>query len=252
MENNTNENTNEQTHIPVSAQSRMSRLFLPVAILIVGALISASIIYTRGYAPKTDTTQKEAPKVEVSADDDPYLGDLSAPVKIIEFSDFQCPFCRTFWKDTLPSIRKDYVDTGKVMFVYRDFPLSFHPAALPAALASNCAKDQNKYWEMHDKMFSEQDKLGQGTITFGVKEIKRWAKDIGLKTVEFNQCLDSEKYKAEVEKDIADGSKAGVSGTPTSYINGVALVGAQPYSVFKTTIDKALEETKTKKKGFFR
>lgn len=251
MEQNTYKNTNESEHI--SAQSMMSKLFLPMAIVIAGALISASIIYTRTYAPKTDTAQKEAPKVEVSVDDDSYLGDLSAPVKVIEFSDFQCPFCRTFWKDTLPSIKKDYVDTGKAMFVYRDFPLQFHPAAMPAALAVNCAKDQNKYWELHDKIFSEQDKKGSGTIEFTKNDIKKWAKEIGLDIGEFNKCLDSEKYKAEVEKDIADGSKAGVNGTPTTYVNGVALVGAQPYSVFKTTIDKALEESKTKKKrGFFR
>lgn len=92
----------------------------------------------------------------VSTDDDPALGDPNAPVTIIEFSDFECPFCRRFWQETLPQIKAEYIDTGKARFVYRDFPLSMHPGAFPAALAANCANQQGKFWEMHDKIFSEQ------------------------------------------------------------------------------------------------
>lgn len=102
--------------------------------------------------------------VKVSVDDDPVLGKADAPVTLIEFSDFQCPFCRAFWKEALQQIKKDYIDTGKAKFVYRDFPLSFHPLAKPYALAANCANDQGKFWEMHDKIFEEQAKKGEGTI----------------------------------------------------------------------------------------
>ena len=254
MENENENNLNEQALV-VSQQSstNLQKLYLPVSILVSAVLISGTLLYTRSNKNGAVQTQGNVPvKVEVSMDDDPYLGNSSAPVKIIEFSDFQCPFCRVFWHDTLPSIKKDYVDTGKVQFVYRDFPLSFHPASIPSALAADCAKDQNKYWEMHDKMFSEEQKQGTGTITYGIPELKKWAKEIGLNMGDFNQCLDSQKYKAEVDKDTADGSRAGVSGTPTLFINGIAIVGAQPYSAFKTAIDKALSEASApKKKGFF-
>lgn len=232
------------------------KLYLPVSIVIAAVLISGSIVYTRSSGTSTGDTQgniaEQTKKVDVSMDDDAYLGNPSAPVKIIEFSDFQCPYCRTFWSESLPSIKKDYVDTGKAVFVYRDFPLSFHPAALISALAANCAKDQGKYWEMHDKMFLEELGKGTGTITYGSVDLKKWAKEIGLDANTFNQCLDSQKYKAEVDKDIADGSSAGVSGTPTTFVNGVAIVGAQPYATFKAAIDKALAEAATQKKGFFK
>ena len=182
-----------------------------------------------------------AEKINVSADDDAFMGNEKAKVTIVEFSDFQCPFCRVFWGGAYQQIKREYIDTGKVKFVYRDFPLSFHPAAIPSAQAAQCAKDQNKFWEMHDKIFGEQAKQGTGTVTYGVTELKKWASQIGLNSANFNQCLDSGKYKSEVEKDVADGSSYGVSGTPTLYINGNPIVGAQPFSAFKTVIDEELK-----------
>ena len=161
---------------------------------------------------------------------------------MIEFSDYQCPFCRSFWRDSLTQLKKEYIDTGKVKFVYRDYPLSFHPMAQPFAEASECADDQGKYWQMHDKIFSEQEKKGQGTITLTFDDLKLWASQIGLDKNKFNKCLDSGKYKAEVQKDFDDGSKAGVSGTPSFFINGRLLVGAQPFSAFKAIIDEELKK----------
>lgn len=179
-------------------------------------------------------------KVDVLADEDAFLGKADAKVTIIEFSDFQCPFCRRLWKDTLPKIKAEYIDAGKVMFVYRDFPLSFHAGAQKAAEAAECAEDQGKFWEMHDKIFAEQDKQGTGTIQFGIADLKKWARQIGLNTQQFNDCLDSDKYKAEVEKDFADGSAAGVTGTPNTFVNGIKVNGAQPYENFKKIIDEEL------------
>ena len=221
-----------------------SKFILPGSILIAALLISGSVIMTRGGGGQLNNNGTPAPgaKVNVSADDDPYLGNKNAKVTIIEFSDFQCPFCRSFWKDTLPQIKSEYIDTGKVKFVYRDYPLPFHPMAMPYALGANCANDQGKYWEMHDKIFAEQEKLGSGTIsTLNAKDIKKWAAQLGLNANQFNQCLDSEKYKDEIAKDMADGSKVGVTGTPAFFINGQLIVGAQPYATFKALIDSELK-----------
>lgn len=190
-------------------------------------------------------TQQQPSKVQVSVDDDPSAGDKNAEVTVIEFSDFQCPFCRISYTDTIPQLKKEYIDTGKILFVYRDFPLSsIHPSALPAALAANCANEQGKFWEYHNKVFDEQNKLGQGTVQFSAADLKKWASDIGLDENKFNSCLDSQKYKSEVDKDFQDGVTAGVSGTPTFFIGNLkdgytTIVGAQPYSVIKQVIDSS-------------
>lgn len=229
-----------------------ANLFLPISILIAAVMISGTVIYTGNRSKSVagsnnqqlaaaGNNQPSGP-VNVSADDDAVLGNKNAPITLIEFSDFQCPFCRKFMIDTLPQIKKEYIDTGKVKLVYRDFPLSFHPGAAPAAEGAECAEDQGKFWEMHDAIFNEQEKQGSGTIQFGIADVKKWAAKIGLDTAKFNQCLDSGKYKAEVEKDIADGTAAGVTGTPAIFINGRLVVGAQPFSAFKIVIDEELKK----------
>ena len=167
------------------------------------------------------------------ADNDPVLGDPNAPITIIEFSDFQCPFCGRFYSQTELQLIDDYVKTGKVRIIYRDFPLSFHPEAEPAALAAECANEQGKFWEFHDKVFVDQDSMS-------IAQYKKWAQELGLNTGQFNSCLDSKKYLAEVQKDFSDGAAAGVSGTPTFFINGQNIVGAQPYAAFKSLIDSLL------------
>jgi protein-disulfide isomerase len=183
--------------------------------------------------------EPEAPsRVQVSLDDDPVLGNANAPLTVIEFSDFECPFCGRAFTDAVAGIKRDYVDTGKVKLVYRDFPLSFHPQALPAALAAECAKEQNKFWEMHDKIFTNQGSLSEANY-------KAWAKEFGLNEAQFNSCVDSRKYESEIQKDMAEGSSAGVSGTPTFYIGNAArgyvqIVGARPYAVIQQIIEQEL------------
>ena len=222
--------------------------FLGLSILVAGAMISGSFLYTNNVNLKKGTanipagSQQGTVKAEVSIDDDTIFGNEKAKITIVEFSDYQCPFCRTFWKGAFSQIKKEYIDTGKVRFVYRDYPLSFHPMAEVSAQAAECAGDQNKYLEMHDKIFGEQEKLGQGTVTYTIQDLKKWAGQVGLDQSKFNQCLDSEKYKDEVAKDFADGSAVGVSGTPTTYINGRQLVGAQPFTTFKAIIDEELNK----------
>jgi len=179
------------------------------------------------------TQQQQPTVVAVSADDDAVKGDADAPITIIEFSDFQCPFCSRFYTDTLGQIEKDYIDTGKAKLVFRDFPLSFHPEAQPAALAAECGKEQGKFWEFHDAIFENQGSIGADLY-------QKIAKDNGLDMAKFNDCISTEKYKSEIQKDFTDGSAAGVSGTPTFFINGVKLVGAQPYQNIKAIIDQEL------------
>ena len=179
----------------------------------------------------------QPPQIQVSADDDPVLGNPDAPVTIIEFSDYQCPFCRRFWQQTLPLIKQNFIDTGKVKLVYRDFPLNFHQYAQKAAEAAECAGEQGKYWEYHDILFERQAEWSAQ----GVQKFKDYAVELGLDLEQFSSCLDSGKYAQEVQKDYQDGISYGVRGTPTFFINGVKIVGAQPYQTFETVINQFLQ-----------
>lgn len=221
---------------------------IPVSIVIAGILIAGAVLYAgKSGGTPAPTGQKAAAGTAAAAsatnllDDDPVLGNPDATVTIVEFSDFQCPFCRRFWKETLSQIKNEYLATGKAKFVYRDFPLSqIHPGAVPGAEGAECARAQGKFWEMHDAIFEEQEKQGSGTIQFTADDVKKWAGKIGLDTTTFNQCLDSGTYKQEVEKDLADGSAAGVTGTPATFINGRLISGAQPFTAFKAVIEEEL------------
>lgn len=164
------------------------------------------------------------------ADNDPVLGKATAPVTIIEFSDFQCPFCGSWESQVMPQL-KSYIDAGTVRLIYRDFPLSsIHPYAEPSALASECANEQGKYWEYHNKLFANQTALDDASL-------KQYAADLKLDTAKFNSCFDASKYQTEVDKDFNDGAAVGVTGTPTFFINGQKVVGAQPWASFKSVID---------------
>ncbi len=175
--------------------------------------------------------------VDVSADDDPVLGKNNAKVTIIEFSDYQCPFCKRFRDQTFDQIKTKYIDTGKVKLIYRDFPLdSIHPQARPAAEATECADEQGKFWQYHDLLFQKQD---EWSIT-GASAFKQYAKDLSLDGNKFNDCFDSGKYKKEVQKDLDDGVAVGVRGTPAFFINGQSLSGAQPFAAFEAIIEQAL------------
>jgi len=185
-------------------------------------------------ANNNPTTGNAITSAKDLVDNDPMLGNKNAPLTIVEFSDFQCPYCGRFRTETLDQIKSEYVDTGKVNFVYRDFPLtSIHPNAQPAAEAAECANEQGKYWEYHDILFSNQQSLSTSNY-------KKWAADLGLNTDKFNDCVDSRKYKDEVEKDSADAQAAGGRGTPYFIIGSTPLSGAQPFANFKAVIDAEL------------
>lgn len=222
----------------------------PIAILVGTISIAGSIYISFGILNQKQTpplsnssVTGQQSTVPVSPDDDNFLGRSNAPVIMIEFGDFQCPFCRKFWKDVLPRLKVTYIDTGKLKFVYRDFPISSrHSAAEGAAEASGCAGEQGKFWEMHDKIYAEQDRQGEGTIPFGISELKRWAGELGLKTVQFNSCLDSGKFREEVQKDLLDGTNAGVTGTPNFFVNGKIIRGTGSYEMFARVIEEELAQ----------
>lgn len=204
-----------------------------------------------GTAPIAPEPTEDPGPVKVSLDDDPVLGSKDAKVTLVEFSDYECPFCKRHFDQTLPQLKKDYIDAGKVKLVYRDFPLSFHdPMATTEAIAANCAREQGgdaTYFKYHDEIFKRTTSNGNGLTKDDLYKI---TDDLNLNSSNFKACLDSEKYKDEVQKDITDGSRAGVSGTPGfivgkttsgSEIEGIKIVGAQPFSSFKTQIDKLLQ-----------
>ena len=182
----------------------------------------------------------EVSRTEVSQDDDPSLGSESAKVTIIEFSDFSCPFCSKFETQILPQILEKYGD--KIKFVFRDFPVHGNISIL-AAKAANCAGDQGKYWEYHRILFERQREWVQSNLTAVELKLHSYAEELNLNIDDFKGCLNSDKYEKEIENDYRDGIKAGVTGTPTIFINGIKVVGAQPVEVFYQIIDDELQDS---------
>lgn len=181
-------------------------------------------------AKLTISVSLDPPRMQVAADGRPTRGPAKAPIEIIEFSDFECPFClRAF--PTVSRVLQTYGD--KIRFTYRHYPLQNHPNARPAAEASACAAEQDKFWEYHDRLFSGQGKLS-------LADLRQHAADVGLNAIAFNDCLESHKFAKQVEEDIEAGNRVGVNGTPAFFINGRILSGAQPYEVFQRVIDEEL------------
>ncbi len=211
------------------------------------AILSEIEIKTIAPQPVQQPGQPSAPQIiQVSLDDDPFKGNENAPVTIVEFSDFQCPFCLRFYEQTLPSIMENYVDTGKVKFVYRDFPLdSIHPNARPAHIAAECADEQGKFWEYHDILFDKQVEWQRLSSSDLQSTLTLYATDLELQSASFEDCLESDSIADEVNKDSLDAARYGATGTPAFFIGNekdgfVKLTGAQPYQSFQAVIDAQL------------
>lgn len=241
---------------------------VPGSVLLGSLLVSFSILLGTGFlqisglkpykgnqAAVPSATQPPTPPQEdtgpvtVSIDDDPALGEKNAPVTIVEFSDYECPFCKRHFEQTHSELKKDYIETGKVKLVFRDLPLSFHdPMATFEANAANCAREQGgdvSYFKFHDELFKRTKSNGNGLTK---DEVYKIATDLGI-SGNFRTCADSNKYADEIKKDLDYASSVGATGTPTFFIgksggdtiSGTKVVGAQPYSVFQTTIDGLLK-----------
>jgi protein-disulfide isomerase len=172
----------------------------------------------------------EPPRVALNAGENPVLGPADAPVTVVEFSDFQCPACGHAFP-TIKRLMQQY--NGKVRLVFHDFPLPMHPQAPKAAEAAACAREQGKFWEMHDRMFANQQKLA-------ISDLKAAASELGMDAAKFGSCLDSGMYAVQVQNNVAEGRKYGVSATPTFFINGRMLSGSAAYQTFSSIIDEEL------------
>lgn len=224
---------------------------LPVSIIVAGIMISASIIYLVGNrapapsvgnpAENNQPTANEIVKgVEISSSD-AVLGASNAPVTLIEYGDYQCPFCARFFKDTEGKLRDEYIKTGKVKMAFRDFQF-LGPESTAAAEAALCAKDQGKFWEFHDAIYNEELKDGKennGNLSkaFFVKT----ANGLGLNAGQFSSCVDGNKHADQIEKDRAGANAVGANSTPTIFINGEKIQGALPYEQFKAVIERKLK-----------
>lgn len=242
--------------------------YLPISIIVAAILIAGSSLYNTRVmlqgqnfeggsaivksgsvnnnaqvaAPLPDSGE---PVAIAERKDAPVLGKSSAKVTIVEFSDFQCPFCEKFFSESYGKIKSEYVDSGKVKFEFRHYPLPFHQNAQKSAEAAECANRQNKFFEYHDLLFKNGKSDGTG---LAIEDLKKYADQLGLNKStlgfganKFNQCLDKGETADVIKKDMADATSAGVSGTPTLFVNGKKIVGAQPYDNFKQAIDAALK-----------
>lgn len=226
--------------IRTSRAARVNRSQRPViygALLICGFLLgiaSGFLIWGNG-TPALAGGQPETislKRITVEEGDNPSIGPADAPITIIEFSDYQCTFCKKWQDEVYQRLLSEYPD--QVRLVYRDFPITnLHPQAVPSASAANCANEQEAYWPYHDKLFSYEYELNQDTFL-------KYAQELNLDMTAFTTCLESNRYEDEVLADMKYGSSLGVYSTPTFYINGLYLLGAQPYEVFKELIDKEL------------
>jgi protein-disulfide isomerase len=179
----------------------------------------------------------------VPVGDSPYKGSKDARLTLIEFSDYECPYCKRHVDTTLPQLEKEYIATGKLRYVFRDFPLeSIHKQAFKAAEASHCASEQQKYWEMHDRLFANQDALAPGDLV-------EHARAIGLEARPFRKCLDSGRYADVIRRSVTEGKKLGITGTPAillgtsdgSVVKEIKfMAGALPFAIFKKEIDQLL------------
>ncbi len=225
---------------------------LPASIIVAGLMISASIIYLVG--------SKNSPQAEGlpagSGDDgqlaavgggptevgarDVILGDTSAPVTVIEYGDFQCPFCARFHSQVGERLRDEYIASGKVKMVFRNFQF-LGPESVAAGEAAECAKDQGKFWAFHDAIYAEEIRDGQEHNGNLDREFfLKTAQALGLKVSDFTSCIDSNKYADQISKDQEDASAAGVNSTPTSFVNGRLIKGAVPYEQFKAVVEEEL------------
>jgi protein-disulfide isomerase len=222
-----------------------------IGLIVVGAVLVAFVLIYPQVRPVADVqpaASEARPNVNRNT-----TGDPNAPVKLVEFSDYQCPFCKRFWAETEPQIIDSYVRTGKVQFTYRsagNWVSSHTPGSVEsesAAMAAYCAADQNKFWEMHDALFTNnQDVEDQGAFTS--RRLTAIAESVGLDMNAFNSCYSSQKYKSQADQDFKDATAAGIQGTPyfviTYTVNGqmqtATIDGAQPFGAFQQALDQAL------------
>jgi protein-disulfide isomerase len=233
------------------------RFFCSLPNLILFAALLPAVVVPRAIAQSpngTDAVRQQPQKMPVlpSLDGTPAIGDPNARIAIVEFGDYQCPFCAQHANQVLPQIVRDYVKTGKVRYFFKDTPVeAIHPQALKAAQAAHCAGEQGKYWEMHDRLFKNQQRLA-------ATELAGHAAALDLDVPTFERCMENDTYAAQIRKGIQEGVKAGVRGTPTFFVgplvpqdlgqNAVTILsGSQSYAAFQQLLDQLISSTGERK-----
>ncbi len=204
-------------------------LFL-VAGLLVGFAAGFVTARETGGGGSASASSSGSSQPTLAPDDRPSRGPSDAPVTIVEFTDYECPYCRRYYRQTYHQLVEQY--EGEVHYVVRNYPLSIHPNARKAAEAAECAHNQGRFWEYHDHLFEHADALEPA-------DLKSYARELGLDGEQFEQCLESGAESETVEGDMATGRRLGIRGTPTFFVNGRPLVGAQPLSAFRSAIQRA-------------
>lgn len=250
--------TSNEAHASAISFQKQYNPWMLVALVLIGIIVGYGISLLMGIKglttslpnPVQENIQKDpsvAKVPEILSDeqtqnlpeDDAIIGSPNAPVTLVEFSDFQCPYCGAFFKESLAQLTADFIDTGKVKLIYRDYPLSGHPQAVGAAHAAECADDQKKFKEMHDALFEGQ-KEWSGSAT-ALETYEKYAQKIDLNLTEYKECMASQKHIPEIRKDLLDGLAVGVKGTPHFFINGHRVSGSLDYAtVFKPAIEATL------------
>lgn len=225
----------------------------PLSVVIAGALIAGAIIYngrvgtTIASSSTLGTSTTSTPQtVTVSLAHIDAQGNKNADVAMVEFGDYQCPYCQLQYNSAMPQVETNYIQNNKVLFVFKDFPLTtIHPNAMPGAEGARCAGDQGKYWDMYNKLYSTNQETNDQT------QIEGYAKDLNLNTTQFNNCLEGAKYYNTILAEEAEGTKLGFTGTPTTVIGridhkkntitGQVIAGAASYETIKQAIDAALK-----------
>lgn len=241
----------------VVAAFALGTLYQKVKILESGGTTTKTAAQPSGQPSQPNQPQAPAAAAELKiTDDDPALGSKNAKVTIVSFEDFQCPFCGAFtglnpemvksmqsrdpsWQPALTGLKKDYIDSGKVRFIWKDYPFLGQESFL-SAQAARCAQDQGKFWEYHDYLFSHQSGENQGA--FSKENLKKFASELKLKTADFNDCMDKAKYEKKIQEAVTYGQSVGVNGTPATFVNGKLVSGAVPYSTFKPMIEEELKK----------
>jgi len=202
-----------------------------MTVVVIGLVATLTV----GTAGAGAATQTEALLEALERGPGPSKGSPDAPLTIVEFSDFQCSFCKKFWRDSLPRIEERYIRTGKVRFVYRHLAI-LGPPSVWAAIAAECAHEQGKFWPYHDRLFA-----GAGPFAFSTGSLKRYAEELGLDAATFGACLDAERPREKVERETVVGRAIGMTGTPGFLINRARMIGAQPYEAFERIIEAMLK-----------
>ena len=233
---------------------------LVVAAFAIGSLYTKVTMLEKGTAtagtqPAAGAAATPAPKPVTVSKNDPSQGKSDAKVTVVEFADFQCPYCSAYsgldaqtvkamqgqnpsWQPVEPNLFKDYVNSGKVRFIWKDYPF-LGQESIWAGEAARCAQDQGKFWQFHDYLYSHQGQENSGA--FSKDNLKKFAASLNLNTADFNKCLDSDKYLKQMQDAQTYGQSVGVDGTPATFVNGQLVSGAVPYSQIKSLVDAALK-----------